>query len=223
MSKQILNIKILWLPTLFCGLMLILAGCSTKVSNIKPASAVPIDQIEGSSLNPCDIDKKYPRYKKSHYPHWVDADRNGLDTRHEVLLRDSVSNSFIKNIRRSKRRVTDGYWVDPYTEEETDNPNRVKIVHLIPLYEAHHSGAVFWDRKRKQNYANDLNNPAALVAVLSGSSKGKGNKDPAGWLPEDEGLHCQYIADWVDIKSKWNLCYDEEERQEVIRILESCN
>ena len=39
----------------------------------------------------------------------------------------------------------------------------------------------------------------------------KGYRDPAEWLPADPSVHERYAAEWVLIKTRWSLTYDEAE------------
>jgi hypothetical protein len=57
------------------------------------------------------------------------------------------------------------------------------IDHLMPLKEAHQSGAWARSAEKKRRYANDLSNPAHLITVSANAVKPKGDKDPADRLP----------------------------------------
>ncbi len=50
---------------------------------------------------------------------------------------------------------------------------------MVPLKEAHQSGAANWSRERKKAYANDLDDPDTLIAVDRRLNRQKGAKDPA--------------------------------------------
>ncbi|MBY8854018.1 HNH endonuclease family protein, partial [Saccharothrix sp. MB29] len=91
-----------------------------------------------------------------------------------------------------------------YDDIEVDNPRSLDIDHMVPLAEAWDSGAFDWTPDRHQRYANDLDEPATLVAVTARSNRGKADKDPAAWLPPHEPAVCRYITDWVAVKTRWN-------------------
>jgi hypothetical protein len=45
--------------------------------------------------------------------------------------------------------------------------SRLDIAHLVPLAKAWHSGAHAWTADQREAYANDLDEPRALVAVTA--------------------------------------------------------
>jgi len=56
----------------------------------------------------------------------------------------------------------------------TQTQNISQIDHMIPLKEVHLSGGHAWDAEKKQDFANDLDHPQALIAVKGGPTKVKG-------------------------------------------------
>ena len=89
------------------------------------------------------------------------------------------------------------------------------IDHLVPLANAHRSGGDAWDSDRKGAYANDLTNPAHLVAVTASVNWSKGARGPEDWRPRDEGSWCQYATDWVAVKVEWELMVTPAELESV--------
>ena len=81
----------------------------------------------------------------------------------------------------------------------------------MPLRHAHDSGAGAWSAARKREYANDLAQPAHLIAVAAGANRSKGAKGPADWRPPNQAYWCQYATDWQAIKQQWGLRIDERE------------
>ena len=82
---------------------------------------------------------------------------------------------------------------------------------MVPLKEAHQSGAPNWSRKRKRDYANDLDDPDTLIAVDRRLNRQKGAKDPAEWLPPNHAYQAEYARAWVAVKLKWGLTADRRE------------
>ena len=82
---------------------------------------------------------------------------------------------------------------------------------MVPLKEAHESGAANWSRERKRAYANDLDDPDTLIAVDRRLNRQKGAKDPAEWLPPNPAYQTQYARAWVAVKLKWGLTADRQE------------
>ena len=80
--------------------------------------------------------------------------------------------------------------------------------HLVGLAQAHESGAAYWDRETKQAFALDPDN---IYSITPATNMEKGYRDPAEWLPADPSAHERYAAEWVLIKTRWSLTYDEAE------------
>ena len=80
--------------------------------------------------------------------------------------------------------------------------------HLVGLAQAHESGAAYWDRETKQAFALDPDNIYSITPV---TNMEKGYRDPTEWLPSDPSVHERYAAEWVLIKTRWSLTYDEAE------------
>jgi len=121
-----------------------------------------------------------------------------------------------------KCRVIAGQWHDPYTGRVFTDPGDLDIDHLVPLKEAHDSGAAPWPQPRKRAYANDLSHPEALIAVYDGANRAKGAHDPASWLPSTAVYRCAYVRAWTQVKDHWGLTMDRAEAKTVTAILENC-
>lgn len=152
-----------------------------------------------------------PPYKRSLYKHWIDADKDAEDTRQEVLIEESLLPVTVQENSRGRRKVVSGLWGGAYTGLVTTNPKKLQIDHMVPLKEAHISGAHSWNALKRKDYANDLSLGQALIAVAGGSNQSKGSRDPAHWMPPNRSFWCQYLKDWVAVKKKWELSMDQEE------------
>ena len=160
-------------------------------------------------------------YERSDYlSSWLDADRDCINTRHEVLQAESLSPAVLS---ANGCTVIRGNWRDPYTGKIFTNPSDLDIDHLVPLAEAHRSGAAGWERRRKQQYANDLNNANSLIAVSASANRSKGDKDPARWLPQNSAYHCNYVKNWVAVKTTWGLAADSAELSAIAAIQARCS
>ena len=60
------------------------------------------------------------------------------------------------------------------------------VDHMVPLANAHKSGAWTWDSSQRQDYANDMGYANHLIAVTSGANRSKGARVPEEWRPPDE-------------------------------------
>lgn len=157
-------------------------------------------------------------YDRSLFPHWVDADRNGCNTRAEVLLEEAVTAPEVGE----RCRLSGGEWYSYYDDRTFTDARGLDIDHMVPLAEAWDSGASQWSTQRRQAYANDLDEPVALVAVSAASNRSKADKDPAQWLPPAADAHCRYVTEWTTVKTRWGLTVDEAERAALDSVAENC-
>ena len=163
-----------------------------------------------------------PVYDRDDYKHWIDADDNGADTREEVL--EQESQYLVDWIEKgSKWKVEEGLWFCPYTGRTTYDPSDIDIDHMIPLKEVHQSGGHAWNAQRKQDYANDIDNPNTLIAVDDSSNISKLDRDPANWLPPNRSYWCEYLTAWVNVKKKWDLTVDQAEVDALKKGFKACD
>lgn len=158
-------------------------------------------------------------YRRSLYRHWIDADRDCQDAREEVLIAESVGPV---ELDRVGCRVRVGRWIDAYTGATLTTPGALDIDHMVPLAEAHRSGANRWTPEQRRDYANDLTSPDTLIAVSARANRSKGDKDPARWLPPDRSAHCWYVRTWQAVKARYALASDDAELAAIARVRASC-
>ncbi|MDG5808584.1 HNH endonuclease family protein [Streptomyces ossamyceticus] len=96
------------------------------------------------------------------------------------------------------------------------------IDHLVPLAESWDSGASAWTSADRQAYANDLDDPRALIAVSATSNRSKADQDPTTWQPPAEDYRCTYATDWIAIKTRWDLTVDPAEQAALTSVLDGC-
>jgi hypothetical protein len=158
-------------------------------------------------------------YAREAFKHWVDGDGDGCDTREEILIEESLVPATTEAAGCS---VTAGEWLSLYDTTTFTAPGGLDIDHMVPLGEAWDSGASEWDSTRREDYANDLSHPAALIAVSAGSNRSKSDRDPAEWQPPSVETWCQYASDWVTVKVAWELSADDAEVQALRELLVTC-
>ena len=144
------------------------------------------------------------RYNRDDWGNWIDEDNDGLNTRHEVLARESLVKPVISN-----NRVISGKWYDKFTGKYFTNAKDLDIDHLVPLKNAYISGASNWSEEKKNKYYNYLKNENHLVAVSKGANRSKGDKSPVEWLPPNEEYQCEYVREWFKIKTDWGLTIED--------------
>lgn len=115
-----------------------------------------------------------------------------------------------------------GTWVDPYSGNTFGNPRQLDVDHMVPLKNAHESGAWAWSAARRRQYANDLSDPAHLLAVSASENRRKGAKGPDGYLPPATAFHCDYVRAWIRIKERWELTMTEDEGTTIDAVLRNC-
>ena len=150
-----------------------------------------------------------PKYERSDYSHWADADGDCQDTRTEVLIAENIGT--ITYLTSSSCKVVTGSWNDPFTNTTFSTASRLDVDHMVPLKEAHESGAYLWSSTKKKEYANDLSSSESLIAVSGSANRSKGSRDPAEWLPTNTSYYTTYAKNWASIKVKWELTADVDE------------
>jgi hypothetical protein len=144
---------------------------------------------------------------------WKDLDRNGCNTRCEVLAEEK---------RFDLPGFPNGGWFSVFDNVSTDNASSFDIDHVIPLAEAWDSGGQEWDATRWLVFGNDLDDSRSLRAVSASSNRSKSDRDPAEWMPPATTFRCQYAAEWIALKSRWSLLVDPAEHNALATTLASC-
>lgn len=115
-------------------------------------------------------------------------------------------------------QVAEGLWVDPYSGDTLRLAAEVEIDHVVPLKEAHRSGAFAWSADRKRAFANDeTSEPGALLAVAASQNRAKSDSDPAEWLPARDPLG--YALRWEAVKRRYGLAADSAEWRALATLL----
>ena len=178
--------------------------------------ALANDPLDGIGIEPEFTGKPCERAKN--FGGWVDADRDGENTREEVLIAESL----VPVTRDSKGKVVAGLWVGPYAGFVTRIPSSLDIDHMVPLCEAFESGAHAWDKARRREFGNSLTADHHLIATWRSTNRSKNKRDPAGWLPPNRAYWCTYLNDWIAIKREWALSMDQVEADTIRKGLRVC-
>jgi hypothetical protein len=157
-------------------------------------------------------------YDRDLFPHWIDADGDGCNTRNEVLIAEAVSGPTVG----SGCSLSNGRWYSYYDNATWTNPSDVDIDHVVALAEAWDSGARTWTTSRRRSFANDLGDSRSLVAVTDNVNQSKGDQDPAQWLPPYSSARCTYINQWVAVKLRWRLTVDSAEKSTLTSWANAC-
>ncbi|GGP77877.1 HNH endonuclease family protein [Streptomyces melanogenes] len=157
-------------------------------------------------------------YVRARFRHWVDADKDGCNTRQEVLKAEALE----PPVQGPQCALSGGSWYSPYDDAYFTDARQLDIDHLVPLAEAWDSGASTWSAKEREDYANDLGDDRALIAVSAKSNRSKADQDPSTWLPPFAGYRCQYVTDWIADKIRWGLTIDGAEQAALNESLTRC-
>ncbi len=151
---------------------------------------------------------------------WADVDRNGCDTRDDILNRDLRSKTFRAGTGGCV--VTSGNLADPYTGTTVRyirGASVVDIDHVVALSNAWQTGARSWTFGKRIAYAND---PLVLLAVDSTQNRQKGDGDAATWLPANRRYWCAYAGRQIGVKKKYGLYVTAAEHDGLYQILQTC-
>jgi hypothetical protein len=156
-------------------------------------------------------------------PAWADVDRNGCDTRNDILKRD-LSDEVFKE-KTNACVVLSGKLVDPFSGETINfvrgntTSMEVQIDHVVALSNAWQTGAFKLTPDQRKALAND---PLNLLAVKGKLNSQKGDGDAATWLPPLKSFRCDYVSRQIAVKIKYKLWFTSPEKEAMIRILKSC-
>ena len=182
---------------------------------IEPADT---ETIQMPSIS--DITSAIPNYSRSDWSHWSDDDRDCQNTRHEVLITESISSVSFKTA--SACQVNTGMWYDPYTGVTVSAASELDVDHMIPLHNAHISGGWMWSASLKKAFANDLSDADHLIAVTASANRSKGSRAPDQWKPPNQAYWCEYAKDWTRIKYNWGLTVTTSEYKVLQQMLSTC-
>ena len=154
---------------------------------------------------------------------WSDVDRNGCDTRNDVLRRDLTA--YVVKAGTRGCLVLRGTLHDPYTNTTIaflrgqSTSSRVQIDHVVALSDAWQKGAQQLSYERRTAFAND---PLNLLAVDGPTNLRKGDGDAATWLPPRKTFRCAYVARQIAVKHRYGLSVTTAERDAMVRVLTAC-
>jgi hypothetical protein len=154
-------------------------------------------------------------------PAWADTDRNGCDTRNDILALDLQAETFKPGTRGCV--VQTGLLRDPYTAVEISfskgGQALVDIDHVVALGNAWETGAQRLSPEDRLLLAND---PLNLLAVDGPANRQKGDSDAATWLPSNRSFRCTYVALQTAVKLKYDLWVTAAERDAIAKVLAAC-
>ena len=154
---------------------------------------------------------------------WKDVDRNGCDTRNDILNRDLTSKTY--KVNSEDCVVLTGILIDPYSGETISflrgvtTSSDVQIDHVVALSNAWQTGAFKLTIEKRTAFAND---PLNLLAAKGRLNSQKGAGDAATWLPPKKSYRCSYVARQVAVKYKYGLWLTAPEKSAIVKLLQPC-
>ena len=151
-------------------------------------------------------------YDRSLFKHWIDADKNGCDTRKEVLIAEAI----VKPKIGKKCALTGGKWLSSFDGKTHTKDSGLDVDHLVPLKFAWDHGAWAWETDKMERFAND---PINLVITSKSLNRSKGSDGPLSWLPPNTAFKCAYLKSFLAVMERYLLVLldDESQKFQVLR------
>ena len=146
-------------------------GCGMDfegTSEPPPATSATSTSATTLTITVASVPAGIPEYDRSDWRHWIDEDGDCQDARQEVLVEESLVKVTFETDRQC--RVESGQWFGAFTDAYVDDPGDLDIDHMVPLKNAHLSGAWAWNPAMKEEYANYLGHENHLI---SGNRRGQ--------------------------------------------------
>jgi hypothetical protein len=203
----------------------VFAGGMMSTAQAAPVKATPeVSAIE--ALATLAVKGRAPKtgYARSEFGQtWADVDRNGCDTRNDMLKRDLTEIVYKEKTRNCV--VLSGILQDRYSGETINfvrgniTSMEVQIDHVVALSNSWQTGAFKLTPVQRTALAND---PMNLFAVKGRLNSQKGDGDAATWLPPLKKFRCAYVSQQIAVKAKYALWVTPPEKDAMTRILATC-
>ena len=205
-------------------------GALSAAGIVTPVQATTISEAAevtaSSVLSSLPVKGRAPKtgYTRAQFGQaWADVDRNGCDTRNDMLKRDLTNIAY--KVKTRDCVVLTGVLVDRYSGETINfvrgniTSMEVQIDHVIALSNAWQTGAFKLTLIQRTALAND---PMNLFAVKGRLNLQKSDGDAATWLPPLKSFRCAYVAQQIAVKAKYSLWVTAPEKEAMARILTAC-
>ena len=215
-----------WEIRLAIGLIGSLLASGISITSQAAAFSQASEVTASSVLSTLPVKGRAPKtgYTRAQFGQaWADVDRNGCDTRNDMLKRDLTDIVF--KVKTRDCVVLSGVLVDRYSGETINfvrgnvTSMEVQIDHVVALSNAWQTGAFKLTVLQRTALAND---PMNLFAVKGRLNSQKGDGDTATWLPPLKSFRCAYVAQQIAVKAKYSLWVTAPEKEAMARILTAC-
>lgn len=204
------------------------AGAAQQAPAAAQGSPAPTDTVQTEAISQLSAIAVKGRAPKTGYTReqfgsaWADVDKNGCDTRNDMLRRDLTAVTYKPGTKNCV--ITSGTLADKYTGKTIaftrgEDSADVQIDHIIPLSLAWQTGAQQLSADTRRELAND---PLNLMAADGPANMAKSDKDAATWLPSNKAFRCEYVQRQTAVKAKYNLWMTQPEHDAIAGILNTC-
>jgi hypothetical protein len=206
---------------LAAGIFLLNGQGTDSVAADSATSVSAVDVLSGLSVKGRAPKTGYARTQFGQA--WADVDRNGCDTRNDILKRDLKDLVFKTGTRNCL--VLSGTLIDRYSGETINfvrgnvTSMEVQIDHVVALSNAWQTGAFKLSVAQRTALAND---PLNLFAVKGRLNSQKSDGDSATWLPPLKSFRCAYVSQQIAVKAKYGLWVTPPEKAAMVSILSKC-
>lgn len=209
-----------WTVILVFTFALVLSGTSPA-----PAATSVLAQVKSAKTMLSKLKIKsltYPDYdrERDFGNAWVDVNRNGCDTRNDILKRDLTSEIF-----NDSCEIASGKLLNRYTGKSVKfvrgrgTSQLVPIDHIIPLHLAWQLGANKWGFGKRVTFAND---PLNLQATDLSSNSSKSDSGPDEWLPANQTYRCTYVIKFTRVAYMYQLAITSAMKAAISKELNTC-
>jgi hypothetical protein len=212
----------------FLAIALVVAGLWIAATDADAGRAdpgvVPVELGEAIRALPSAVPYDAADYDRNEFGGgWLDTDRNGCDSRNDVLARDLHDVVFKAGTQDCV--VLRGVLDDPYTGQRIDfqrgdkTSEEVQIDHVVPLSWAWAAGADGWDQALREEFANDPDN---LLAVDGPTNSAKSDSGPSEWVPPSLDYDCAYATRFTAVLTEYRLPVGDADREALLELAASC-
>jgi hypothetical protein len=190
----------------------------TQVTQERPVQAAALPAVTALRALPVKGRASKTGYSRTKFgPAWSDTDRNGCDTRNDVLRRDLRPVVVAVN----GCTVLSGSLTDPYSGAKISlaRSGTIQIDHVVALADAWVKGGQRLTAPRRTQFAND---PINLITTTAAMNTRKGAGDAATWLPPRKAFRCTYVARQIAVKRTYGLWVTRAEHDAMARVLATC-
>lgn len=146
---------------------------------------------------------------------WIDQDSDCQDTEVEVLVRDAAG--LLQWGDPEACTIASGTW-RTLAFDLALPMDSILVIPLVMPGNAEASGAKKWDKTRKREFLNDMDN---LIILDVRAAQVRADLGPEAWQPHEK-YRCLYATRWQQVKQHYKLKSNKAERAALETMLATC-